>query len=110
MIDREESQVDLSTAGQRVATRKSGMFSLRTTAWAILRWPARALTVILIATIWLYQVTLSPLLGQACRFEPTCSRYMVESLRKYGPLRGLARGLRRISRCHPWNPGGYDPP
>jgi putative membrane protein insertion efficiency factor len=86
------------------------MFSMKISASAILRWPARAVTAILIVMIRLYQVTLSPLLGQACRFEPTCSRYMVESLRKYGPLKGLVRGLRRISRCHPWNPGGYDPP
>jgi hypothetical protein len=86
------------------------MSTLRTTVSAILSWPAHAITAILIAMIWMYQVTLSPLLGQACRFEPTCSRYMVESLRKYGLLRGVARGLRRVSRCHPWDPGGYDPP
>jgi uncharacterized protein len=86
------------------------MASLKTTAMAILRWPARAITALLILIIRLYQVTLSPLLGPACRFEPTCSRYMMESLRKYGPVKGFARGLRRISRCHPWDPGGYDPP
>ncbi len=73
-------------------------------------WPARALTTLLIAAIRLYQVTLSPLLGPVCRFEPSCSRYMVESLRKYGLAKGLARGLHRFSRCHPWNPGGLDPP
>jgi uncharacterized protein len=74
------------------------------------RWPALAVTAFLIAVIRLYQVTLSPLLGQACRFEPSCSRYMVESLKKYGLIAGLGRGLRRVSRCHPWDPGGYDPP
>jgi putative membrane protein insertion efficiency factor len=89
---------------------QGSMHSLRTTVSAISRWPARATTACLIALIRVYQVTLSPLLGPACRFEPTCSRYMVESVRKYGLLKGLARGLRRISRCHPWNPGGYDPP
>jgi uncharacterized protein len=77
---------------------------------SVLRWPALAVTSFLIAVIRLYQVTISPLLGQACRFEPSCSRYMVESLKKYGPVKGLARGLRRFSRCHPWDPGGYDPP
>jgi putative membrane protein insertion efficiency factor len=77
---------------------------------SIVRWPSRALSGLLIALIRLYQVTLSPLLGPACRFEPSCSRYMVESLRKDGLVRGLAKGLRRVSRCHPWNPGGYDPP
>ena len=77
---------------------------------AVLRWPGRVAIALLILAIRLYQVTLSPLLGPACRFEPSCSRYMVESLKKYGFFRGLARGLRRLSRCHPWNPGGYDPP
>jgi uncharacterized protein len=77
---------------------------------SVLQWPSLAVTAFLIAMIRLYQVTLSPLLGQVCRFEPSCSRYMVESLNKYGPVKGLARGLRRVSRCHPWNPGGYDPP
>jgi putative membrane protein insertion efficiency factor len=77
---------------------------------AVLRWPSRLAIALLILVIQVYQVTLSPLLGPACRFEPSCSRYMVEALRKYGFLRGLARGLRRLSRCHPWNPGGYDPP
>jgi putative membrane protein insertion efficiency factor len=74
------------------------------------RWMGRALGALLIVVIRLYQVTLSPLLGPACRFEPSCSRYMIESIRMYGPLRGLARGLRRLSHCHPWHPGGYDPP
>jgi uncharacterized protein len=77
---------------------------------SVVQWPGIAVTALLIAMIRLYQVTLSPLLGQACRFEPSCSRYMVESLKKYGLFTGLARGLRRVSRCHPWNPGGYDPP
>jgi putative membrane protein insertion efficiency factor len=77
---------------------------------AVLRWPGQVAIALLIALIRLYQVTLSPLLGQVCRFEPSCSRYMVESLKKYGLVRGLAKGLRRFSRCHPWNPGGYDPP
>jgi putative membrane protein insertion efficiency factor len=75
-----------------------------------LAWPGRILIALLIGMIRVYQWTLSPLLGNACRFEPSCSRYMVEALRKYGLFRGLVRGLRRLSRCHPWNPGGYDPP
>ena len=77
-------------------------------AWLSL--PGQIVIALLIALIWVYQVTLSPLLGNVCRFEPSCSRYMVQSLRKYGLLRGLVRGLRRLCRCHPWNPGGYDPP
>ena len=76
----------------------------------LLRWPERLMIGLIVGLIWVYQRTLSPLLGNACRFEPSCSRYMAESLRKYGLFRGLARGLRRLSRCHPWDPGGYDPP
>ena len=64
----------------------------------------------LIAMARLYQKLLSPLLGRHCRFEPTCSTYFIESIRKYGAIRGTFRGIRRICRCHPWNPGGYDPP
>jgi putative membrane protein insertion efficiency factor len=77
---------------------------------SLLRWPSRLAVAILIGAIRVYQWTLSPLLGPACRFEPSCSRYMVESLRKYGFFKGLARGLYRVSRCHPWSSGGYDPP
>jgi uncharacterized protein len=76
----------------------------------VLGWPGRAAAVCLIALIRLYQVTVSPLLGPACRFEPSCSRYMVESIKKYGVVRGVIKGMSRFSRCHPWNPGGYDPP
>jgi uncharacterized protein len=64
----------------------------------------------LIVTVRLYQWTLSPLLGQRCRFEPSCSEYFIQAVRKYGALRGTARGVARICRCHPFHPGGYDPP
>lgn len=70
------------------------------------RMSARAL----IAPIRLYQKTLSPLLGPVCRFHPSCSNYTIEAIRKYGPIRGLWKGTKRVCRCHPWNPGGYDPP
>jgi putative membrane protein insertion efficiency factor len=73
-------------------------------------WPGRFLVGLTVVLIRIYQWTLSPLLGQACRFEPSCSRYMEASLRKHGPIRGFARGVRRLLKCHPWNPGGYDPP
>jgi putative membrane protein insertion efficiency factor len=78
--------------------------------YAVWSWPARAAIAVLTALIRVYQVTLSPLFGPACRFEPTCSRYMVEALRTYGLCRGLAKGVGRVLRCHPWHPGGYDPP
>ncbi|MEX2010688.1 MAG: membrane protein insertion efficiency factor YidD [Chloroflexota bacterium] len=48
-------------------------------------------------------------LPSSCRFEPTCSRYTEQSIEKYGLFRGSWMGARRIARCHPWNPGGYDP-
>jgi len=59
--------------------------------------------------IRLYQRALSPLLPPSCRFTPTCSQYTYEAVAKYGALRGLWLGLRRFLRCHPLNPGGYDP-
>jgi putative membrane protein insertion efficiency factor len=76
----------------------------------VLRWPARVVAGCLIAAIRLYQVMLSPLLGPACRFEPSCSHYMVQSIKKYGLISGMNRGVRRFLRCHPWHPGGHDPP
>ncbi|HID74547.1 MAG TPA: membrane protein insertion efficiency factor YidD [Planctomycetaceae bacterium] len=69
-----------------------------------------ALSWILISFVRAYQTLLSPLLGRRCRFEPTCSQYFIGAVRKYGPLRGTLRGVARICRCHPWHPGGYDPP
>lgn len=63
----------------------------------------------LIALIRIYQVAISPMLGRSCRFHPTCSEYAVESLERHGPARGLWLAVRRIGRCHPWHPGGYDP-
>jgi putative membrane protein insertion efficiency factor len=65
---------------------------------------------LLISLVRLYQILLSPILGRHCRFEPTCSVYFIESVQKYGAARGTWRGICRICRCHPWNPGGYDPP
>lgn len=56
-----------------------------------------------------YQIFISPLLGAHCRFTPTCSAYFIEAVEKYGPLKGSWLGIKRILRCHPGNPGGYDP-
>ena len=57
-----------------------------------------------------YQSLLSPLLGPRCRFHPTCSEYCLQCIRKYGVRRGIVRGIIRISKCHPFHPGGIDPP
>lgn len=57
----------------------------------------------------LYKRFLSPLLPSACRFEPTCSVYMYQAVEKYGAIKGVWMGIRRIGRCHPFHPGGYDP-
>lgn len=64
---------------------------------------------LLIGLIRGYQFAISPLLGPSCRFAPSCSEYCCQSLSRYGLIKGLWLGLRRISRCHPWHPGGYDP-
>jgi len=56
-----------------------------------------------------YKRFLSPLLPPMCRFEPTCSIYMMQAIEKHGTLRGTWLGLRRLARCHPFNPGGWDP-
>ena len=64
---------------------------------------------LLLAMIRFYQFAISPMLGQRCRFFPSCSEYAVEAIQKHGTRRGLRLGLARLSRCHPWNPGGFDP-
>lgn len=64
---------------------------------------------IFIFPVRLYQWTISPLLGKNCRFEPTCSHYMIQAIEEWGVLRGVWLGLKRIMRCHPWGPWGPDP-
>jgi putative membrane protein insertion efficiency factor len=56
-----------------------------------------------------YQVALSPMLPAACRYYPSCSAYAIEALQKHGALRGSWLAAKRIARCHPFRPGGYDP-
>ena len=62
--------------------------------------------------VWIlrgYQLAISPMLGQNCRFYPSCSQYAIEALRIHGAARGSWLAARRVCRCHPWNDGGWDP-
>lgn len=73
-------------------------------------WLLRLPGLLLIAAVRGYQIFISPLLGRHCRFEPSCSAYFIQAVRKYGAIRGSLKGIWRICRCNPWNPGGWDPP
>ncbi|MGE5686187.1 MAG: membrane protein insertion efficiency factor YidD [Gemmatimonadota bacterium] len=66
--------------------------------------PRRGLVVLIRA----YQLVISPALPPACRFTPTCSQYALEAIRRHGALRGSWLAVRRLARCHPFNPGGFD--
>lgn len=71
---------------------------------------AKLPSVILIAGVRFYQVSLGPLMGGHCRFEPSCSNYFIQAVEKYGAIVGAWKGTRRILRCNPFFRGGYDPP
>jgi putative membrane protein insertion efficiency factor len=73
----------------------------RVRAWA---------TAFLICGVRIYQLLIRPVLPPLCRFQPSCSEYMIEAVTKYGPVCGACKGVWRICRCGPWTPGGYDPP
>ena len=67
------------------------------------------LTIILIKLIRGYKYLISPLLGNSCRYLPTCSEYSIEALKTFGFFKGLLLSFKRILSCHPWNNGGFDP-
>lgn len=99
--DEDETQivtgiVDVLEAGAAVLKRRRN---------CILRWMKR----LLLGLIRGYRYFVSPLLGPRCRFHPTCSVYAIEAIESHGPFRGAWLSAKRISRCHPWHPGGVDP-
>jgi hypothetical protein len=71
--------------------------------------PSRGVRAVLLGLIRLYQLALSPWLGRQCRFDPTCSVYAAEALRRFGVRRGLWLAAKRLGSCHPWGRSGYDP-
>ncbi|MBI4907508.1 MAG: membrane protein insertion efficiency factor YidD [Acidobacteria bacterium] len=64
---------------------------------------------LVLALLRFYKRWLSPLLPSACRFSPTCSEYMMQAVERYGPARGIWLGVKRLSKCHPFHEGGFDP-
>jgi putative membrane protein insertion efficiency factor len=74
--------------------------------WSVLSF---ALSLPLLALLWIYRRFVSPVLPAACRYYPSCSHYAVDAVRLRGPFVGPWLALRRLLRCHPWSPGGHDP-
>lgn len=74
-----------------------------------MKWLVAVPRQLLVLLVRLYQVSLGPLLPAACRYTPSCSAYAIEALQRYGALKGGWMAVRRIGRCHPFRPGGYDP-
>ena len=69
----------------------------------------KMIKIFFIIPIKIYQLLLSPFIGKSCRFEPTCSSYSIESIKRYGVIKGVSLSLKRILKCHPWGDSGYDP-
>jgi uncharacterized protein len=69
----------------------------------------RGMIAIVLGLLRIYKLCISPLLPSACRFHPTCSEYMKEAIEKHGVIKGVGLGLHRLSRCHPFHQGGFDP-
>ncbi len=75
----------------------------------MIRWTSHILSRLLIFLVLLYRVTLGQVMGGHCRFQPSCSQYMIDAVQKHGPIKGAWRGIKRIARCHPFGGSGYDP-
>ncbi len=67
------------------------------------------LSTALLVVVWIYRAAVSPFIGPCCRFSPSCSTYAAEAISRYGAVRGSGMSLRRLLRCHPFHPGGWDP-
>lgn len=67
------------------------------------------MTPVALGLIRIYQRWVSPTFGSVCRFEPACSQYAHEAIERHGVIRGIGMAVRRLTRCHPWHAGGYDP-
>ncbi|MBM3431541.1 MAG: membrane protein insertion efficiency factor YidD [Bacteroidetes bacterium] len=78
------------------------MKEIRSFLFYVVGWP-------LIFLIRIYQWVISPILGPKCRYQPTCSHYAIEALKKHGPFKGFWLAIRRVARCHPWGGSGWDP-
>lgn len=104
MAEKEEQQIDGKADDQPVDTTAAGPLS--SMFRAIIGLPS----LVLIGGVRLYHITLSPIFGRQCRFDPTCSNYFIGAVKKNGAIVGSIRGILRIARCHPFHPGGYDPP
>lgn len=72
------------------------------------RWITHILSRSLIFFVLLYRVTLGRVMGGHCRFQPSCSQYMIDAVQKHGPIKGAWRGIKRIAKCHPFGGSGYD--
>ena len=83
---------------------------VKKTSPGVWNWLAQVPGMAAIRVVQVYQYLISPMLGKTCRFYPSCSQYFIQCVRKYGLIRALGKGTWRICRCHPWNPGGFDPP
>jgi putative membrane protein insertion efficiency factor len=77
------------------------------TCWRMLR---ALLNFTVLFPVRFYQLVIGPMLPKVCRFYPSCSEYFIQAVDKHGPVRGSLKGIGRMCRCNPWNPGGYDPP
>ncbi len=76
----------------------------------VLKWINQLTSELLILLVRMYQVCLGPFLGGHCRFTPSCSHYFIEAVDKHGPWKGACMGVVRLCKCHPFHPGGHDPP